>query len=439
MIRFSISLLLCLCLGFALSSCGGPAGGGSGLEEIVVIAQQDGGTERNPLPESTPEPVSPEALPESTPEPISPEAPPESTSEPIPPEAPPESTSEPRPEPTPETSPDTPSTQRWIGEACNNDAQCAYNGGKCLLTNYPNGMCSLSCARTCPDKTGHAVTFCIDAPGAFASAGACVSKCDFNLNPQTGCRQGYYCTSKGRYNDTSTQAMVCVPGTGPTPTCYQQVAQLGLQFTVRNNPKEHPVEDPSLTCDVIDALSLEPTLHGVTWVNGNNTASAMFMRCEFALAMSKFSKYLAARGITKVMHYGTYNCRGIRTDSGQTANLSQHGLGRAIDLAAFWNAQGVEYNLYKHWDHSTTWKNASGQMGCWSSQFNSPQAKVLYEIGCDMWKQNIFSLVLTPNYNNVHDNHFHVDLSSNGKVYTPFPLPTIQPHDPSPSHSSCSH
>lgn len=285
------------------------------------------------------------------------------------------------------------------------------------------------------------MTFCIDIPGAFAGTGACVSKCDFNQHPQTGCRSGYYCASKDRYNESTTQGMVCIPGSGPPPgsTCYQQAAALGLKFTVRNNPKEHPAEDPSLTCEVTDALSLDPNIHGVTWVNGNDTASTMFMRCELALVMSKLSKYLAARGIKKVMHYGTYNCRGIRTDSGSTATLSQHGLGRAIDLAAFWDGAGIEYNLYKHWDHSTTWKNASGQMGCWSTMFNSPQAKVLYEIGCDMWKQKIFSLVLTPNYNNVHDNHFHVDLSSTGHIYSTTNLPIIRTEDTHSHGTGCQH
>lgn len=320
----------------------------------------------------------------------------------------------------------------WIGEACQIDADCAYPQGRCLQESqgFPGGMCSQGCSRLCPDQGGKPGTFCTDLSGfPPATGGGCVSQCDFGVYPQTGCRNGYRCESRGRYQEPGTQRSVCLPGSPQGPqTCYQKAAAEGLQFSVRSNPKESPQGFPNLVCDVVDALSLSSTIHGVEWVTGSGSASAMLMRCELALALSKFSRYLASRGIKKVMHYGTYNCRTIRTDSGSTTTLSEHGTGRAIDLAAFWDTQGVEYNLVKHWDHATSYRDPRGAMACPSTTFNSPQAKVLYEIGCEMWKQKIFSLVLTPNYNQVHDNHFHVDLSSQGTIFSALPGSWIGPN-----------
>ncbi len=319
----------------------------------------------------------------------------------------------------------TTSFKSWIGGPCNKTSDCNYAKAVCLLaTNgYPGGSCSYPCTRLCPDLTGKAQTFCVDLKGKIAGNGGCISRCDYTLFPQGGCRKGYYCTQGTRFNEPNKKTNVCLPGSAPTPTgtCYKKLQQMGVQFIKRSNPRSKPKGYPNLTCSVVDALSLQPPVLGVDWVSGSNKRIGMFMRCELALAIVKLSKYLKKRGIKKVRHYGTYNCRTIRTDSGTKAVISQHGLGYAIDLAAFWDTNNQEYSIVKHWDHSTTWFNSKKQMGCWSKNFNSPQAKVLYDIGCDMWKQRIFRLILTPNYNKTHDSHFHVDFSSSGRILTTSP------------------
>ncbi len=339
----------------------------------------------------------------------------------------------PEPTPSPDTTPAqdvAPDTTRppepsgplssWIGGPCRSTSDCNYTDAVCLTDTqgYPQGTCSQACTRLCPDREGTPSTFCVNLQDKITGNAGCISQCDFNLFPQGGCRSGYHCEQVGRYREGNVQRNVCLPGppTKPSGSCYQQLLDLGVNFVPGKDPQAKPEGFPNLTCSVTDALTLQPPIMGVDWVSGANKRVGMFMRCELALAVVKLSQYLKQRGIAKVMHFGTYNCRTIRTDSGSTASLSQHGLGRAVDIAAFWDNQGKEFNLVKHWDHSTTWKNSQNQTGCWSTQFNSPEAKVLYDIACDMWKQKIFSLVLTPNYNNAHDNHYHVDLSGNGNV-----------------------
>jgi hypothetical protein len=38
--------------------------------------------------------------------------------------------------------------------------------------------------------------------------------------------------------------------------------------------------------------------------------------------------------------------------------------------------------------------------------------RVLHEVACAMWTEEIFQIVLTPDYNDAHRNHFHVDLTA---------------------------
>lgn len=104
----------------------------------------------------------------------------------------------------------TPPRQSWIGEPCSRNSDCNFTGGRCQTTQsgYPQGHCTQDCTRTCPDKSGKPVTFCIkDASGK----GHCVSQCNTALFPQNGCRSGYSCRSQSRFNDTNTRKDVCIP------------------------------------------------------------------------------------------------------------------------------------------------------------------------------------------------------------------------------------
>ena len=65
--------------------------------------------------------------------------------------------------------------------------------------------------------------------------------------------------------------------------------------------------------------------------------------------------------------------------------------------------------------HSLT-RTVSNTTSCGISEhnttsFSSDKARILYEIGRQMHERDIFNIVLTPNYNAAHDNHFHVDLT----------------------------
>ena len=68
-----------------------------------------------------------------------------------------------------------PVTAKFIGDACQSDADCAFvaggQSGRCDAAKF----CTIPCAGTCPDLAGKAPTFCIADPRA-ANAGICVSK-----------------------------------------------------------------------------------------------------------------------------------------------------------------------------------------------------------------------------------------------------------------------
>jgi len=261
-------------------------------------------------------------------------------------------------------------------------------------------MCSLECDMYCPDLDGYPMTFCVDVAslppeaGGFVE-GACFSRCDYGFFPLTGCREGYGCVPMPRANDPGTEVGACVPGaeSPPLTPCEQQLAALGVSFEPTTHAPEHPSTHPGLTCTIEDPVILHPPILGVDLDSPWGETPGILASCSMALALVDTVEDVAARGAVRVSHLGTYSCRVV---SG-TDTLSRHAFGDAIDFAGFELLDGTVYTLADHWEHDTETPVGPG------GQFLHEAAHRWYEA----W---IWNVILTPNYNSDHDDHFHVDL-----------------------------
>ena len=293
----------------------------------------------------------------------------------------------------------------FIGGTCESDADCGYEGGFCFTDGdgFPQGMCSLPCDLYCPDQDGMVTTFCIDAASADVNAppGLCTMRCDYSLS-ETGCRPGYQCALLPRHNQPGTFKDACIPDDidvpGPTdPTnCQQKLLDLGISFTPASNPKESPPGHPNLVCDIQDPIMLSGVIHGVSFRYNKleNEAKPMYMTCPLALAIEQTALILKENGVTDVLHLGIYNCRVI---SG-TNKLSQHGLANAIDIRALVTADGEEYVVLNDWE--TGVPNPVTEAGQYLKWFTQT-----------LYAEWIFNIILTPEYNAAHADHFHLDLT----------------------------
>lgn len=118
------------------------------------------------------------------------------------------------------------------------------------------------------------------------------------------------------------------------------------------------------------------------------------MRCDIALRLYLLDRHdiqpLARRhfgsGVVELAHFGSYSCRNIRGRS----RLSQHATANAFDLAGFRLANGRTVTVKSGW-------TAGGA-----------QSAFLHELrgrAC-----LLFNMVLSPDYNADHADHFHVDM-----------------------------
>jgi len=294
----------------------------------------------------------------------------------------------------------------FIGSACGADFDCSYSDAFCLksIEGFPNGMCSKGCTKFCPDKTGMATTFCIAGSKVKINnpPGLCAMQCDFGAS-STGCRPGYQCVALPRYNDPKTTKFVCIPGAGQgykLGACHKKLQQLGVGFAPAINPKDHPKTHPNHTCDQQEPIWVAPVMHGVTFhpSKPSNTPKPMLVTCGLALALEKSAKYLEGQGISKVVHWGTYNCRVI---SG-TSTLSEHGLANAIDFRGFVTGAGLYWTVLGDWEKGKSFPVTTA-------------GKFLKDFTMKMFQQDVYNIILTPEFNKAHADHFHADLTPGAK------------------------
>lgn len=133
----------------------------------------------------------------------------------------------------------------------------------------------------------------------------------------------------------------------------------------------------------------------VTRVAGIKLHRPALMNCAAAEALTLWARDSVAPAARKhlganvrvLRHIGTYNCRTLRTSHFW---MSEHSFANAIDISGFVDGRGRSVTLLKHW------RDRGGR-----GRF----LRAIARGACQPWR-----LVLTPNSNAAHRDHFHLDL-----------------------------
>jgi hypothetical protein len=161
---------------------------------------------------------------------------------------------------------------------------------------------------------------------------------------------------------------------------------------------------------VPDPVTLTPPINGMPfrYLGNANPRATFFMDCSLARSLLEAAPYLRERGIVEATDIGVYNyrCIGTGTPPDCPSGMSQHAYAKAIDLAGFTDGDGNFYSVNDDWviDPST-------EPTCSAATADDKDA-FLHELICELKANGIWNIVLTPNYNAAHRNHFHVDLTS---------------------------
>lgn len=193
-------------------------------------------------------------------------------------------------------------------------------------------------------------------------------------------------------------AMVDVGSSDATPAdCHAALAMYQLDYTV--GPARMGVVDP---------VTVTPPINGIAYrgVGAANPRTSLYGDCTLMLSLAKATPFYRARGVVEVTDYGIYNYRCIGGGTPPCQNgISQHAYATAIDLAAFTTSDGETAVVNDDWVI-----DPNSEETCEAPTEPGKDA-FLHELICALKTAEIWNIVLTPNYNAAHRDHFHVDLS----------------------------
>ncbi|MGK9415155.1 extensin-like domain-containing protein [Pseudomonas cedrina] len=164
--------------------------------------------------------------------------------------------------------------------------------------------------------------------------------------------------------------------------CDQVLKTSGLRVS-------HQADSPAdAACPLRNTLRVQGAAVGLS--------SSFLASCPLAVAFALFERHslqpaaqaIFGQAVTRVDHLGSFACRNMynRADG----RLSQHASANALDIAGFRLADGRSISVLKDWP-------GEGD--------NARFLRQVREGACDN-----FNVVLGPDYNAAHRNHFHLDM-----------------------------
>ncbi len=146
-----------------------------------------------------------------------------------------------------------------------------------------------------------------------------------------------------------------------------------------------------------NAVELTGKIGGVEWVNAWAPKRPMQIDCRFAYSLLRFAPLLTAHKVVRVTWTSTY-----RAPSGRRV-ISQHGHGLAVDVHSLILDDGRELVVLKDW------RKAYGTKDDCVGKPATADGRLMRQLICATEKAGIFRLILTPDSDWDHQNHFHID------------------------------
>ena len=121
--------------------------------------------------------------------------------------------------------------------------------------------------------------------------------------------------------------------------------------------------------------------------------------CSLAVSLDEAGRYLRALGITKANFASAYSRRKVRF----TDHWSKHSFGLAIDISTFSGPDLGTLRVDRDFE-----QGLGDEMDCVGEPLTQAGA-VLEILKCQLVRSGLFHLVLSPDYDDAHHDHFHLE------------------------------
>jgi len=166
--------------------------------------------------------------------------------------------------------------------------------------------------------------------------------------------------------------------------CYAELDARGVSYKRTKKP------------GIAHAVEITGTLGGVT-VTG---PTPLVIDCSLAVSLDEVGGYVRALGIDEIGFSSAYSRRNVRG----TNRPSKHSYGLAIDVHGMSGADPGTVRIDRDYE-----QGLGDAVNCVGSPVTQGGA-VLKILQCQMVRSGLFHLVLSPDYDDAHHDHFHLEV-----------------------------
>jgi hypothetical protein len=170
---------------------------------------------------------------------------------------------------------------------------------------------------------------------------------------------------------------------GPKQTCTAELDARGVAWK--------PASRPGI------AIGVEITgpLGGVTFSSDDQP---LVIDCSLAVSLAEAGRYLRDAGIDRATFSSAYSRRNVRG----TNHPSKHSYGLAIDVHTFTGAAFGRLRVDRDYE-----QGLGDDIDCVGAPVTEG-GRVLKTLQCQLVRSGLFFLVLSPDYDDAHHDHFHL-------------------------------
>jgi Extensin-like protein C-terminus len=185
-------------------------------------------------------------------------------------------------------------------------------------------------------------------------------------------------------------------------TCLSDLARRGIGFTrVVNAP------------GVLIPVRLTGKLGGVLYRTDFPNAERKHLPwevfdCRLVLALDDFSRILLAHGIDEAHIFSAWRPPPKSWPAGKIGR--RHPGALAVDVRLFKKKNGDELDIQRDF-HGRIGRKTCGE-GAPAPSPPTPEARELHSIACEAADAHLFNVILTPDFNKAHHNHFHLEVTA---------------------------
>ena len=172
--------------------------------------------------------------------------------------------------------------------------------------------------------------------------------------------------------------------------CHESLEQAGVKFEA-SRISLHPSKSGEFMCGAPQVVRYKRGPGKIRW------SSSPKVSCGVALALVRFETIVQeeamahfGKRVYRIKHLGTYNCREMSAYDGW---VSEHSYANAIDIASFELTNSKQVSVLDDWDDP------------------GPKGKFLKRLTRRLYDEDVFSVVLSPDFDSLHRNHLHLDMA----------------------------